>query len=101
MVFLYTTCPDVKTAKKIGGELLKKRLAGCCNFWPIQSSYWWQGKIVNESELVLLVKTTKKQIANTKRLIEKNHPHSAPCIAAFSARQLNTEYKKWLARECK
>lgn len=100
MVFVYTTCPDIESAKKIGSALLKKRLAACCNYWPIQSSYWWQGKIVNESEAVLLVKSTKKQIANAKRYIEKIHPYGAPCIAVLPAKQLNAEYKKWLVREC-
>ena len=101
MVFIYTTCSDVGSAKRIGGALLKKRLAACCNCWQVQSSYWWQGKIVNESEAALLIKTTKKHVDRAKRLIEEQHSYKAPCIAVLSAKQLNAEYKKWLARECK
>ena len=101
MVFIYTTCSDVGSAKRIGGALLKKRLAACCNFWPIQSNYWRQGKIASESEAALLIKTVKKNINLAKRLIEEQHSYKAPCIAVLSAKQLNAEYKKWLARECK
>ena len=101
MVFIYTTCPSVKWAKRISNELIKERLAGCCNFWQSQSNYWWEDKILRGREVALLIKTVKKQVAHAKRLIEKIHPYDVPCIAVLSAKQLNAEYKKWLARECK
>lgn len=101
MVFIYTTCPNIGSAKKIGSALLKKRLVACCNYWRIQSSYWWQGKIVNESEAVLLVKTAKEHIAGIKRLIEESHPYKAPCLAVISTKQLNAAYAKWLRQICK
>lgn len=101
MVFIYTTCPDARSAKKIGNVLLTKRLAACCNYWPIQSDYWWQGRIQHGREAALLIKTTKKHIAGTKRLIEDKHSYQAPCLAVISAKQLNAAYSTWLRQTCK
>ncbi|OGL85849.1 hypothetical protein A3I40_03450 [Candidatus Uhrbacteria bacterium RIFCSPLOWO2_02_FULL_48_12] len=101
MVFLYTTCPDAGSAKKIGHELLKKRLAACCNYWPIQSSYWWQGEIRHDREVVLLIKTIDKHKVGVKRVIEEKHPYKAPCLAVISTKQLNAAYSTWLRQTCK
>ena len=49
-ITVYTTHPDLKTAKRISSVLLKKRLIACANFFPITSMYWWEGKIQNDSE---------------------------------------------------
>jgi len=79
MIFIYITCKNKKEAKKIGLFLIKKRLAGCCNIFPIESIspvrnvvkdyqrtngkiltkkdgisnevYWWEGKIVKSEEI--------------------------------------------------
>ncbi len=53
IIFIYITNPDIKTARRVAEHLLKKRLAGCANIFPIQSLYWWKNKIAKEKETVL------------------------------------------------
>ena len=100
MVFIYTTCPTIKSAESLGQALLAQRLIACYNLWPIYSKYWWQGRVVASREAALILKTIALKQIRVKRFIEKQHPYKAPCIAVLSVRQLNAEYKKWLIREC-
>ena len=47
-----TTCDKTEIANKIMNTLLEKRLVSCCQMTKVESSYWWEGEIVKESELL-------------------------------------------------
>jgi len=65
-IIIYITHPDLKTAKKIVASLMKSRLIACGNFFSIQNTYWWKGKIENSKEVVSIVKTKKKNECENK-----------------------------------
>ncbi|HID43773.1 MAG TPA: divalent-cation tolerance protein CutA, partial [Archaeoglobaceae archaeon] len=56
-IFAYITASSIDEAKKIGRELLEKKIAACINIFPITSMYWWEGKIEESPEFVMIVKT--------------------------------------------
>ena len=56
-VFIYITHPSPEDAKKTAEYLLKKKLIACVNMYPIESMYWWNGKIENDRETVTIAKT--------------------------------------------
>ena len=99
-IFVYITNPNKKVAKKISLHLLKKRIAACTNTFPIDSSYWWKGKIEKTKEVVLIVKTRKENFNKIKNEIKKIHPYSIPCIIKFNV-EANKEYENWLKKETK
>lgn len=99
-IFVYVTNPDEKVAKRIANHLLKKRLVACANIFPVDSAYWWKGKIENEEEYVLIAKTKKGNWEKVKREIKKIHPYSVPCITKINV-SANKEYEKWLIKEVK
>ncbi|MEL6846484.1 MAG: divalent cation tolerance protein CutA, partial [Bacteroidota bacterium] len=52
---LYITCRDLEEAQSIAKTVVKERLAACGNILPgMQSVYHWEGKVVEDSEVVLL-----------------------------------------------
>ena len=97
---LYITNPDRKTARKIALHLLKKRLIGCANIFPIESVYRWKGKIANEKEWAIIAKTAEKNFFESKKEIEQIHPYSVPCVIKIPA-SVNKKYFGWLAGEIK
>jgi len=101
MIFIYITCPNKKEAKKIGLDLIKKRLAACCNIFPIESIYWWQKRIVKDKEVVLIVKTLKKNFKKIEREVKRLHSYAVPCILEIQIKRGNLKYLKWLERETK
>ncbi|MBU1178186.1 divalent-cation tolerance protein CutA [Patescibacteria group bacterium] len=95
-IFIYITNPSKTVAKKIAKMLLQKKLIACANIFPIDSMYWWQGKIVEEREFTLLGKTADKYFPAIKREIKAIHPYKIPCITKIAA-EPNQKYQKWLS----
>ncbi len=99
-IIIYTTNPDIKTARNIATTLIKKRLIACANFFPIKSIYRWKGKIENADEVVSILKTSKSNWNKVKSEIEKLHPYETPCIIKISA-SANALYQRWIETETK
>ncbi len=99
---VYITAKDEKEAEKLGQILLKERLAGCINIFPnIKSSYWWKGKIENESEVLLIAKTKQELFQQLLSTVKKNHSYTVPCVNALPILEGNPDYLKWLDEETK
>jgi periplasmic divalent cation tolerance protein len=97
MVFVYTTCRDTQEAKKLGRLLVEKRLAACVNIAPIESIYEWRGKLTEDTEAALLIKTNEPKVAEIEEFILKNHSYSVPLAAVVDVRRVNREYKEWMS----
>ncbi len=97
-IFVYITSPTQKEAEKIAKHLLKKRLVACANFFPVKSFYWWEGKIRNEKEFVLIGKTEEGNYQKIVKELGEIHSYSIPCIAKIPV-FFNKEYGKWLRKE--
>jgi periplasmic divalent cation tolerance protein len=95
---VYITNPDLKTAQRISKHLLHRRLIACVNIFPIQSIYWWKGRLEQAREYVVLAKTQNKLYARVKSEVEKIHPYEVPCIVRLDG-ECNESFGKWLKRE--
>ena len=95
MAFVYITCKDEEEARKISRHILEKGLVACTNMFPIRSSYWWEGKIVDDNEFLILAKTKEKNYEEIKKEVKKIHSYTVPCICLLKA-EANNEYDDWL-----
>ena len=100
MSLVYITCKDEKEAAKISMHLLKRRLIACANIFPIKSMYWWKGRIVNDSENVIITKTDYKNFKKLESEVKKMHSYKIPCILRINA-AANMEYQAGLKKEIK
>lgn len=99
-IIIYITHPDLRTAKKIVASLMKNRLIACANFFPIESTYWWKGKMENSDEIVSIVKTKKENWDRVKSAVIKMHPYEIPCIMKIDV-DANENYENWINKEVK
>ena len=97
-IIIYVTHKNMKEAKKIAEELLRNRLIACANYFPIESTYWWNGKIEDGKETVSLLKTRKTNWTKVKQAVEAMHPYKTPCIMKFDV-SANDAYAKWIHDE--
>lgn len=97
-IFAYITNPTQEEAKKIAMHLLEKKIIACANIFPISSLYWWEGKITDEKEHILIAKTTEKNFERLKKEVEKIHSYTIPCIIKIPVSS-NEKYEKWLRSE--
>ena len=91
------TAPDSKIARQLAQAALRAKLVACANLIPkIESHYWWQGKIESSSEVLVLMKTTRKQLGALEKLIVARHPYDTPEFLVLPLKAGNTRYLKWV-----
>ena len=98
MTLVYVTCKDKKEAEKISSHLLGKKLIACANIFPIKSMYWWNKKIVRDTEYAIIAKTSGKNFKKAEAEIKKIHSYKIPCILEINA-AANKEYEEWVDKE--
>ncbi len=92
-----TTVDDEQNATKIAKQLVECRLAACVQVeGPIQSSYWWQGKVETTREWRCSIKTTEGRYKELEEKIRALHPYEEPEILAFAVVQGSKSYLDWL-----
>ncbi|EQD72678.1 Divalent ion tolerance protein, CutA1 [mine drainage metagenome] len=78
-----TTCPDESTAAHIARDLVQSRLAACVTRQPVHSTYTWQGRINDEPEVLLIIKTLASRFAELEKRLQSLHPYDVPEIIAL------------------
>ncbi|MCL5957782.1 MAG: divalent-cation tolerance protein CutA [Chloroflexi bacterium] len=99
MILAYVVCANIDEAKKISRHLLEQRVAACTNMFPIQSAYWWEGKIVEDAEAVLIAKTIDANFEKVKQAVLQLHSYSVPAIFSIPVGHVEEKYSKWLCGE--
>ena len=96
------TAPDIKTARLLAKKVLEGRLAACVNLVPkIESHYWWQGKMEQGSEVLMILKTTRPKLAALERSIIAHHPYETPEFVVLPITGGNKRYLTWLSESVK
>ncbi len=92
------TAPDLKTARRLAKACLTERLVACVNLVPgLESHYWWKGRTESGPEVLLLFKTTVRQLAALEAFILEQHPYDTPEFLAFGVESGNAKYLNWLS----
>lgn len=97
-----TTVPEVKTGREIARTLVEEKLAACVTVSAAaRSVYRWDGKICDEPEHVLLIKTKTALFEALKAKIKKLHPYKVPEIISLPIEKGSSDYLGWLDEETK
>jgi len=98
---VYTTAKDKEQARKLGRILIKEKLVACINFFPINAMYPWKGKIEEENEVGMLLKTRGKLVNKVIKRIKELHSYDVPCIISLPVMKGNKDFFKWIKQETK
>jgi periplasmic divalent cation tolerance protein len=100
--FIYITTKDKKEACKIGKVLVRERLAACVNIIPnMNSFYWWEGKLQDDRECVLIAKTKSSLVKKLIAKVKKVHSYTCPCVICLPVVEANPTYLNWIDKETK
>lgn len=95
-----TTFDKREDAENTAGSLVSQRLAACAQIiGPIESFYWWEGRVERDSEWLLLVKTTCAAFDKLRKALQRLHPYDVPEIIAVPIVDGQSEYLSWLGSE--
>ncbi|MBN2708263.1 MAG: divalent-cation tolerance protein CutA [Calditrichaceae bacterium] len=96
-MIIYCTSPSNEISEKIIKELLSSKVAACCSILPgIHSHYIWEGKIENQTEFLLMIKTREENFNTIEKIILDVHPYETPEILAVPVYQGNEKYISWI-----
>ncbi len=99
MILILTTTDKKTVAQKITKALLGQKLIACASILPMESSYWWKGKIVNAKEFQLILKTKDRNFNKIEKVIKKLHTYDLPEIISIDIQNAGKDYIKWIDNE--
>lgn len=99
-IIVLITAPE-KEGVRISKHLVEKRLAACINIASVRSIYWWEGKVQDEGESLLVIKTFEELFEKLKNEVEKIHPYTVPEIVALPMSACAEKYFNWMLETLK
>jgi periplasmic divalent cation tolerance protein len=92
-----STCPDESSAASIAAALVKEGLATCVNrIGAVHSTYVWDGRLHDEPEILLLMKTTAERLPALDARLKELHPYELPELVALPVAGGNERYLDWV-----
>lgn len=82
----------------IANDLVSRHLAACVNIVPgVESIYFWDGKVNQDAELLLIIKTRASLLEALTAAVKAKHPYDTPEVLALPAAGGSVTYLKWVA----
>lgn len=95
--FIITTVSTEKEGRMIANELVKNKLAACVNIVPkVYSVYEWDNAIQNETEVMLIIKTTKAREKDVYQTVQSLHSYDTPELITLPIENGSDTYLRWV-----
>ena len=99
-VVVFVTCGSASEAGRIARALVEERLAACVSISSsIRSVYRWGGKLCDDREVLLVIKTSRDLFDRVRRAVERMHSYQVPEVICLPVIDGAPNYLNWLAGE--
>ena len=99
-ILVITTLSSADAAAEIARKLVGEKLAACANLVPaVRSIYRWEGKVQDENEVLVLIKTQQRHYERLKARLLELHPYEVPEVIALPVERGHQAYLDWILRE--
>lgn len=96
-IVVLVTAANLRQAKTIARSLVRQRLAACVNLVPpVVSVYRWEGKVKEDHEVLLMIKTRKNLFAAVHDAVVRAHSYSTPEVIALPITAGSAAYLAWI-----
>ena len=100
IILVYITTPNEAEAKKIASSLVQEKLAACANILPqVSSVFYWNGKLQQKDESLLLLKTRQDKFLALQQRAKELHSYELPCIVGLPVSAGLPEFLSWVKQE--
>jgi periplasmic divalent cation tolerance protein len=97
ITLVVTSVGTEQQAVEISEELIARRLATCINIVPcLRSIYRWKGKVCEDTEYLLLIKTPQKLFEDVSSAIREFHSYELPEILAVPVTAAEENFHRWV-----
>ena len=99
-IVVLTTVASNDEAVQLVRSLLERRIIACGTIMPAaRSLYRWEGKIADENEVVVLLKTRSARIESLEMAFSELHPYRVPELLAIPVAAGTQKYLAWISGE--
>jgi len=96
-LLVLTTCGNPEEARRLAKRLVDDRLAACVNAVDgVSSTYRWQGRVQQDQETLLVIKTTEARFAALEQAIRAHSTYELPEVLALPVATGSRAYLDWL-----
>ncbi len=96
-ILVFITVPSREEAEKIARRVVEDRLAACVNIVPqVRSLFTWEGKLSQEDEVLLVVKSRRSRFPALAGTVKELHSYSVPEIIAIPVLEGTADYLQWI-----
>lgn len=100
IALVYTTFPDLETAKRIAADLLDGRLIACANLLPgMVAVFRWEGTADAEEEVAAILKTAPDRVPALQDALQEAHPYEVPAFVVLSDTAASKAFGGWILEE--
>ncbi|MFH1403876.1 MAG: divalent-cation tolerance protein CutA [Candidatus Altiarchaeota archaeon] len=98
---IHTTVSGRDEAVRISDILVKGGFVACVNYFPVYSTYVWDGRLEHSEEYLLLCKTTRQRIDAAFSRILEEHSYECPEIISVEISHGHPSYLDWISYSTK
>jgi periplasmic divalent cation tolerance protein len=99
-IVVLTTLASADEAVTLVRTLLDRRLIACGNILPgVRSIYRWEGKVADEREVIVLMKTRAVRLDALEMAFGELHPYKVPELLALPVSAGLHKYLEWIDDE--
>jgi periplasmic divalent cation tolerance protein len=96
-VLVLTTCGNAEDAQAMARVLVERRLAACVNaVGNVASTYRWEGRVQEDRETLLIVKTTKARLPELEVAIREHSTYELPEFIVVEVVTGASKYLAWV-----
>jgi len=95
-ISVYVTTGSEDEARTIARTVVEEGLAACANIFPVYSIYRWEGRVEDDTEFAMILKTTAGRFMELERRILAIHTYDVPCITRWDITGGHHPYLQWV-----
>ena len=100
VIVVLTTVDSQALAQQIAVDLVESKRAACVNIvHGVRSIYRWEGKVCDDMELLLLIKTRLEHFEAVRARIRQLHTYQCPEILALPVAESDAAFVQWLNQQ--
>ncbi len=101
-IVVIVTASNEDEAVRIARILLEEELVACVNIHQkVRSLYWWEGKIQDENETMMIIKTRREHVEMIVKKVKEVHSYTVPEVIALPIIDGSDDYLRWIGEVTK
>jgi periplasmic divalent cation tolerance protein len=99
LIVVVTSVGTEDQALDIAHALVRGRHAACVNLIPnVHSIYRWKGRVCDDGEYLLLIKTRGSHFESVRETIQKINTYELPEVLAYRVDETSPAFAQWISK---